>query len=306
MLMAASQRGSLAVRANAKVNLFLKVHGPLPDGLHPIEGVFATVSLADGIAVDVRPTPGISLVTEFDFDCPAAENLCVKAAAAFFERAGLRGHGCEIRLDKQVPVFSGLGGGSADAAAVLVLLNRMYDSPLGESELSELASGLGSDVPFALRGGVAMVRGTGGEVSPLPCLPRLHLVIVKPACHVSTAWAYTAFDGFPDKSGEGDLEGLVAALARDDAAGVAARLYNNFEGVVEARYPAVRLAREQILWAGALGAKLSGSGAAVYGIFSDASACRDAAGKLQGRYPAWECALRPLSVEFEVPEESRP
>ncbi|MBI4865712.1 MAG: 4-(cytidine 5'-diphospho)-2-C-methyl-D-erythritol kinase [Candidatus Wallbacteria bacterium] len=296
---AASHRGGLVVRANAKVNLFLRVHQRLPGGLHPIEGVFATVSLADRLAIDIRPTPGITLVTEFAFDCPAPENLCSRAAAAFLEAAGRARTGCEIRLDKQIPVFSGLGGGSADAAAVLVALERLHGSPLGQSALEGLAAHLGSDVPFALRGGLAAVRGTGNDVSPLPCRPRLHLLVVKPPCEVSTAWAYSAFDAFPDKAGPGDLEAMTAALAADDPARIAASLHNSFEPVVEARFPAVRLAREQLLWAGALGARLSGSGAAVFGVFASEEAAAEAESRLRAKYPVWRCSLRPAGVELE-------
>lgn len=287
--------GRLALRARAKVNLFLRVFPGLEHGRHRLESLFASISLADTIVLEVRPGAGITLLTEFDFDCPPEENLCVRAAELYLARSGAPG-GADLHLRKEIPTFSGLGGGSVDAAAVLFGLDSLHHGRLGPNGLRAVATELGSDVPFCLDGGLALVRGTGDQLEPLDFSPSLHLLVVKPPCAVSTAWAYRAFDSFPDKSGEPDLSGLLDALARSDPAAVAERLFNSFEPVVEAHFPPVRIAREQLLAHGALGARLTGSGAAVYGIFAGERDCEEAAAVLGTRYPVWPCTLEPRGL----------
>jgi 4-diphosphocytidyl-2-C-methyl-D-erythritol kinase len=287
--------GRLSLLARAKVNLFLRVFPGLVDGRHRLESVFASISLSDSVDLELRDGAGTTLHTEFDFDCPPEENLCVKAATLYLSRASAPG-GVDLNLRKEIPAFSGLGGGSADAAAVLAGLDTLHQGLLGPERLLSAAGELGSDVPFCLEGGLALVRGTGEQLERLAFSPALHLLVVKPPCCVSTAWAYRALDSFPDKAGEPDLPGLLAALERSDAAGVATRLFNSFEPVVEAHYPPIRMARELLLAHGALGARLTGSGAAVYGIFAGERECEEAAAVLGARYPAWPCTLEPRGL----------
>ncbi len=301
-MQASDCEGRRTLRARAKVNLFLRVFPGLDRGRHRLESIFASISLADTIVIEVRPGAGITLLTEFDFDCPPEENLCVRAAETYLARSGAPG-GADLHLRKEIPTFSGLGGGSVDAAAVLSGLDSLHHGRLGPDRLRAVAAELGSDVPFCLDGGLALVRGTGERLEPLDLSPSLHLLVVKPPCAVSTAWAYRALDSFPDKSGDPDLPGLLDALERSDPAAVAQRLFNSFEPVVEAHFPPIRIAREQLLAHGALGARLTGSGAAVYGLFAGEREREEAAAVLGCRYPVWPCTLERRGLEAHDAKE---
>lgn len=275
--------------------------------MHPIEGLFASISLADEIVLRTRPAPGVVLRSEFEFDCEPEENLCLQAARLFLQAMADQGHqdasglsGLDIDLVKQIPMLAGLGGGSADAAAVLLGLNELADHALSHEDLVRLATRVGSDVPFCLKGGLAQVSGTGEQVQPLPFPDKpLHLLVVKPPCDVSSRWAYRAFDESPQPRILSSLEPIRQAVAAGDPRAVAGLIHNSFQSVVETCYPAIRVAREKLLWTGALGAGMSGSGAAVYGIFSDAGHCQDGWDRLAGQYPAWPCTLRSRGVEVD-------
>jgi len=199
----------LTLKAYAKVNLTLEVIGKRDDGYHNVATILQTVDLADTVV--------IGEADELSVECDQAElsgerNLAWKAATALAERAGIapRAH---IRIEKEIPVASGLGGGSADAAATLVGLNRLWGLELSSEELAKVASGLGSDVPFLLRGGTALGTGRGDEISPLPQLPALEMLLVVPAesIEAKTPTMYRALrpedfsDGARTRSISGDL-----------------------------------------------------------------------------------------------------
>lgn len=284
-----SRRGRrLALRASAKVNLALEVLSKRADGYHEIATVLQTVDLADRVILEEADTlqvcAGVPGVPE------DGSNLALRAAHALRAAAGVE-RGVRITLDKRIPVAAGLGGGSADAAAVLVGLNRLWGLRWPRARLQELAIGLGMDVPFFLRGGAALGTGRGEVLTPLPARS-LALVLVVPRRPSSTREAYAHVT--PDHWGDGRrVKALAEALQRGTLREVAARLYNGLERVVVPRYPEVERARAAVLAAGGLGAVMSGSGPTVVGV----ARSREHARALQARLshgPWWCRAARSL------------
>lgn len=257
--------------AYAKVNLVLHVGRPRPDGLHPLCSLFASVDLAD--TVDVRPAAADSV------RCPGVDgpNLALAALAAFRGRAPLPP--VEISIGKRIPVAAGLGGGSADAAAVLRAANEIAGRPLTIAALRELGAGLGSDVPSQVQPCHALVQGVGERVEPIS-LPPLAAVLVPCADGLSTNAVYAELD----RRGEGRATldpAPLRALATDRMA-LAAGLENDLEPAALALRPELTATLSALRAAGALGATVSGSGPTCFGIFEDRAAAEEAAGRIPG------------------------
>ncbi len=263
----------LDVLAPAKVNLFLSVLGKRPDGLHDLVSVMQKIDLVDRIHLRRQGT-GISLC------CPSSNlpedsrNLAWKAARLFFDQTALD-DSVEITLYKEIPVAAGLGGGSSDAAAVLLGLNALYSAGLGEEALRAMAAGLGADVPFFVTGmNTALATGTGTELQPIPGAEGYWLVLVNPGISVSTRWVYenlllTSEDNPFRLSGyshvtEYALSLLAEAFARENSRHP---LFNDLERVTVARHPVIGTIKGQLLTDGAIAALMSGSGPTVFGIF---------------------------------------
>lgn len=276
-----------AERACAKVNLLLRVGAKRPDGYHELVSVMQTVGVYDELTVRAHTGGGVELQCD-EVSLPADEtNLCYKAAVTFFARTGIENDGVSIALHKVLPMQAGLGGGSADAAAVLRCLRRLYAPELPDGELEAMAAELGSDVPFCVRGGTALARGRGEELTALPALPACWFVLVKPAAAFSTGRMYGLIDslGLCDGSGAG---AMPAALERGDLAAVCAAMENTFEKTLPPEGETFAL-RRRLTELGALGAMLSGSGSAVFGVFRREEEARMACAALRGDYPAVFC-----------------
>ena len=229
------------------------------------------ISLAD--AVQVRLTRrGITVRTDRP-DLPTDEdNLAGRAARAFLT-AVKSTDGCRVRIRKRIPVEAGLGGGSADAAAVLLGLNRLHGTPLSGSALRRVGARVSSDVPALLAGGPCVARGRGERIRPIR-LPRLRLLLHLPGFGVSTAWAYRRLDTLR-RDGRAlttpplSPKILRSLLEKQESAGLARQLGNSFEPVVFRRYPALGRVRDTLLRSGCAAAALSGSGSTVYGLMAD-------------------------------------
>jgi 4-diphosphocytidyl-2-C-methyl-D-erythritol kinase len=273
--------------AAAKVNLALEVLGKRADGYHEIATVLQTVDLSDRIALE--DAPGLELRTSAA-GVPSDEgNLALRAAAALRDAAGTA-QGARITLDKRIPVAAGLGGGSADAAATLLGLNRLWRLRWSPAKLADLASALGMDVPFFLRGGAALGRGRGEVLEPLRA-GGLALVLVNPGFGVSTADVYGRMT--PAMLTDGArCRAVVEALRRRNAARLAQSLYNGLEEA--AGHPAIARMKAALLAAGALGAAMSGSGPTVFGVarsWEQARQIRDRVAR-----GSWRCwAVRTLT-----------
>lgn len=268
-------------KAFAKLNLYLGVRDLRPDGYHELVTVFQSIDLCDLVAISLHHRGEISLRCNLPYLPTDGRNLAVKAAEAFFRVTGLENPGLNINIKKVIPVGAGMAGGSTDAACVLRLLNRAFGMPLSSRRLAETALTLGADVPFCLFGGTALARGVGEKLHPLPPLPPCFFVVGKPGFSVSTADAFGLYDRQPPQDYPSDAP-LREALDRGDLTAVAGSLYNALEAPVGGQRPLILRLRESLLSSGALGARMTGSGSAVYGMFAEEEAARAAARDLRG------------------------
>jgi len=259
----------ITVKAPAKINLTLDIVGRRPDGYHEVAMVMQTISLYDTVTVESVDGEGDSI----EVSCPAYpdvpaddSNIVCKAARAFCKYTECEPMPLKITIDKVIPTQAGLAGGSSDGAAVVAALNLLYGTHLKSAEMAEICSRFGSDVPFCLLGGTMLATGTGTTLKKLPSMPKCHIVICKPDISVSTAEAYAACDAKPPK-GFLYTDELVNRLYSRDIRGLSSCLYNEFEQVLE--LPVINEIKKTMLRCKALGASMSGSGSAVYGIFLD-------------------------------------
>lgn len=259
---------SLTVSARAKVNLYLAV-GPLRgDGYHDVTTVMQSISLADEIVL--APAEELALACDPDPCESVSRNLAFRAAVALAESAG-RAPDVSIAVGKHIPTGAGLGGGSADAAGVLVGLCELWSLDPHAEEVRRIAASLGADVPFMLTGGAALLDDRGDRlVRRLPA-PRLDVVLVNPGVPVSTAEAYAAFDRLPAAS-RPDPDALAAALGSAEPRAVAAALFNNMTPASAGLVPGISDALAFLDDSeGVLGSIMAGSGSTVFGICSDAA-----------------------------------
>jgi 4-diphosphocytidyl-2-C-methyl-D-erythritol kinase len=272
----------VTVLAPAKVNLALDVTGFLPNGYHALDMVMQALTLYEKITLE--KAEAISLTLPGSFLPGDAENIAWKAAVAFLEYAKLS-TGAAITVEKHTPVQAGMGGGSADAAGVLVGMNELYADELPRklsmSELCALGAALGADVPFALMGGTCRVQGVGDLLRALPPLPGCTFVIVKPPYGVSTPAAFRAFDSAKAPL-HPDVAGMETAIRESSLAGVCAAAGNSLEAAGGA--PDTAHIKELLRTNGALAALMTGSGAAVFGIYPDDAAAQAAADALKAEY----------------------
>ena len=274
----------LEVRAYAKLNLALDVLGRRADGYHEMRMVMQSVTLSDRIRLETGTGRPLRMTTDLGFLPSNEKNLAAVAALRLCEAAGVSSEGLAIDLWKTIPVCAGLAGGSADAAAVLRGLNRLMRLGLSSAELAEIGARVGSDVPYCVRGGTALAEGRGERLTPLPPLPRCHVVLCKPAFSVSTPDLFERIDGVRLRR-RPDTLGLLGALEAGDLAGVARRMYNVFEDALPPRRAGeIGEIRNSLIQYGALGASMSGTGPTVFGLFRDASAARHACSALRGAY----------------------
>lgn len=266
------------VRAYAKINLSLGV-GPLrADGYHPVEMVLCSVDLYDTLEICIQAT-GITIETDASVLPTDERNIAHRAAAAYLRTAGID-KGVHIRIGKEIPIAAGLGGGSADAAAVLAGLQRLYGSPLSRDALLGVAAEIGSDVPFCLTGGLALATGRGTVLKPLPPLAEGPvLLMVNPGVPLSTGEIYGRFDDLAPGPWP-DTAGLVSALAGADWPKAASGMANMLEPAADSLCPEIPLIRKALLREGALAARMSGSGPTVFGFFIDRGSALRAAERL--------------------------
>ncbi|MBI3976186.1 MAG: 4-(cytidine 5'-diphospho)-2-C-methyl-D-erythritol kinase [Armatimonadetes bacterium] len=264
----------LHLNAYAKVNLALNVLGPRDDGFHEVETVLHTIDLHDAVTLREREE-GIEVRTDSPAVPQDARNMVVKAAQVLRDTFGVQ-RGVEIEIRKGIPVASGLGGGSSDAAITLMGLVQMWKIRLNGRGLLSLAASLGSDVPFFVEGGAALARGRGERVSWLPTLPTTWMVLARPRVEISTAWAYGNLD-LSSVGARPDAAAVVEAMRREDLRGVGRLLGNVFEDLLVRTHPVVGDLKRRILAGEAYGASLSGTGPTVFGLMANEAAARKTA-----------------------------
>lgn len=271
----------MRVKARAKINWTLDILGRREDGYHLMDMLMQPVTLCDDL--ELQAGAEITLRITGSGIIPAdRRNLAWRAAEALQAATGYAG-GAAIHVHKRIPSGAGLGGGSADAAGVLWGLNRLWGTGLTLAELERIGLNLGADVPFCLRGGLARVGGIGEEVRSLPGAPAWPLVIVQPCRGLSTRTVFAAYHA-AECVQRPDTDGAEHALLSGNLPALPPCLGNALEGVSLARRPAIGEAIDALLSLGAAGARMSGSGSAVFGVFADDEAARCATNELKARW----------------------
>ncbi|MDR1820814.1 MAG: 4-(cytidine 5'-diphospho)-2-C-methyl-D-erythritol kinase [Oscillospiraceae bacterium] len=270
---------SLTLPAYAKINLTMDVLFRRPDGYHEVETIMQAVSLCDTVTVDVEDGKGIfcDLAPGMP-ETPAfprnMENLAAKAAALYLRDSGISGKKVSVTIEKNIPSQAGLGGGSSDAAAVLVALDRIFERGTPYPELERLGAQIGADVPFFIRGGLQLCCGIGERLTALPALPQMFAVIVKPKFGNSTARIFAELD---KKSGlsRPDTGRALSAIQSGSTDELCECVFNVFEEALPGGLAKTVLRiRELMFSGGAQAAALTGTGSCVFGLFSDELAAR--------------------------------
>jgi 4-diphosphocytidyl-2-C-methyl-D-erythritol kinase len=262
----------LEAEARAKVNLRLRIFPCAADGFHPLETIFCRIDLADRVRLRPKAEPGVSLVVTGSEAVPdGRENLAFRAAALFLAQSGAD-HGVKIELEKRIPVGSGLGGGSSDAAAVLSLLRASTESPHDSTELLAMAAELGSDVPFFVTDEpLAIGWGRGHRLFPVQPVETLPMLVLVPETRIPTAEAYARWDQWYEDAGVAasahPFELSVAALA--SWSGIRSLADNDFEPVIYGWYPPLGDLKQRLDRTEPLVALLSGSGSALFAVYED-------------------------------------
>ncbi len=270
---------SILLKANAKINWSLKVVRRREDGYHELDMLLSSVNLYDQVRITRVPFKGIRAQMYGCYMLNGDKNIAYKAASLFYSELGRR-PACRIDIQKHIPVCAGMGGGSADAAAVLYGLNELSGRPFSKLRLAAIGAQIGADVPFMLAGGLARVRGIGENIESLECPRQYRLIGVMPRAGASTRAVFSRFDMdectvFPDN------DALYNALFAGDFNGVAEHAGNSLEYVTAKMCPEICLIKEALLQNNAAAAMMTGSGALVYGLYKEEKAAGAAAEALE-------------------------
>ncbi len=273
----------LELKALGKINLGLDILGRRDNGYHDVRMVMQTVYLYDRVTLEKKAEPGIEIETNLSYLPVGENNIAYKAAALLTEEFGIQ-EGLKIRLDKHIPVAAGMAGGSSNAAAVLFGMNRMFGLGLSMEGLMERGVTLGADVPYCIMRGTVLAEGIGEILTPLPPMPKCHVLIAKPPLSASTKTVYEKIDREGVRE-HPDIDAILAGLEAGDLYKVAAGMGNVLEQVMLPEYPVLGRIKEIMREAGALNAMMSGSGPTVFGIFDSRGKAKAAAARLKRQTP---------------------
>lgn len=271
-----SHHPSLVLKAPAKINWTLYVLDKRRDGYHNILSLMHCIELYDTLTFESSDLIEVAA----DMEAPIEQNLVYKSAWLLKKRFGLK-RGAKIKLDKEIPLGAGLGGGSSNAAYTLIGLNKLWDLGLSKNELKSLGSELGSDIPFFFDCPMAIVEGRGDILTPLKIDIQYTLLLVKPLVSISTAWAYKQRSkAMPEltktKDKFNNIQLIYDALKSGDVSLIKSKVNNDFEELIIKKYPVIRELKEKLVDAGALMAIMSGSGSTVFGLFENREKAIDA------------------------------
>ena len=264
----------ISLKALAKINLGLDVLGKREDGYHEVRMVMQTIHLYDRVEIKQTRSPHIHVETNLYYLPVNEDNLVYRAAKLMKDEFQIK-EGVRIVLQKFIPVAAGLAGGSSDAAAVLVGMNRIFNLGLKQNKLMELGLKIGADVPFCIMRGTALAEGIGEKLTALPPMPKCPVLIAKPAISVSTKAVYEGlklYDGMEHP----DIDGVMEGIQQKDLKGVASHMGNILETVTIPMYPVIEDIKKLMLENGALNAMMSGSGPTVFGLFPNEKEIRRA------------------------------
>ena len=267
------------LKAYGKINLALDVLKKREDGYHEVRMIMQTVDLFDRLTLEDRDEPGISLKTNLSFLPCDENNLCYKAAAFLMDEFGVK-RGVTIDLEKKIPVAAGMAGGSTDAAAVMVGVNRLFSLGLKNEDLMERGVKIGADVPYCIMRGTALSEGIGEILTPLPPMIECPVVIAKPPVSVSTKFVYGSLKA-DEITDHPKVDDMIEAIKAHDLRGVAGTMANVLESVTIPEYPVIGQIKEFLLEHGALNSLMSGSGPTVFALFEDEATAQMAAEALR-------------------------
>ena len=268
----------VSIDAYAKLNWSLGVVGKMENGYHELDMLLQSISLCDTLEVEKSP----ELILEVNGKIPTApeKNLCIKAANAFFEYTGIE-EKCRIRLTKRIPICAGMGGGSADAAGVLIALNMLFETKLSNAVLVRVGEPLGADVPFMITGGLMRARGIGEVLESKRLGKIMHMVVIMPKKGASTPNIFSAFDAIEQPAAVNN-DAMLVALDKGDSEEIAKYMVNHLQSVTASINNDIDKAISILLQNGAVAAMMTGSGSACYGLFSDSRAASEAYRSIRG------------------------
>lgn len=269
----------MRLQAFAKINLGLDVLGKREDGYHEVRMIMQTIRMYDQLDMRKSVEPGIHLTTNKKYIPVDENNLVWRAAKLMMDTCGIM-EGVSIHLHKVIPVAAGMAGGSSDAAATLVGMNRLFHCGLSKEKLMELGVQMGADVPYCVLRGTALAEGIGEKLTVLPPMPDCWILIGKPGISVSTKYVYTTLDLNTDTV-HPDIDGMKKALEDGNLYGITERMGNVLQDVTIPAYPEVERIKEQMKTLGAVNAMMSGSGPTVFGIFDNEEKAQEACQKLR-------------------------
>ncbi|MBQ9699020.1 MAG: 4-(cytidine 5'-diphospho)-2-C-methyl-D-erythritol kinase [Lachnospiraceae bacterium] len=269
----------IRVRAHGKINLALDVLGRRDNGYHDVRMIMQSVGLYDNVEIiNLGPSasgkPEIDIETNLRYLPNNENNLAHKAAMLLMEEFYIARH-IAIKIKKLIPVAAGMAGGSADAAAVLKGVNRLFGLGLSAEELKKRGVTLGADIPYCIDGGTALSEGIGEILTPLPPMPQCIILLVKPPINVSTKLVYEKLDS-KEIEYHPDIDGMIDAIKAGDLHAMASKLGNVLQTVTESEYPIITEIKDKMLEMGALNSMMSGSGPTVFGIFDDRTKAKEA------------------------------
>ena len=269
----------MRLQAFAKINLGLDVLGKREDGYHEVRMIMQTIRMYDQLDMRKSVEPGIHLTTNKKYIPVDENNLVWRAAKLMMDTCGII-EGVSIHLHKVIPVAAGMAGGSSDAAATLVGMNRLFHCGLSKEKLMELGVQIGADVPYCVLRGTALAEGIGEKLTVLPPMPDCWILIGKPGISVSTKYVYTTLD-LNTNTVHPDIDGMKKALEDGNLYGITERMGNVLQDVTIPAYPEVERIKEQMKTLGAVNAMMSGSGPTVFGIFDNEEKAQKACQKLR-------------------------
>ncbi len=277
----------LSKKAYAKVNLFLDILGKRDNGYHNISSIMQTISIYDDISLTIKSGEGKTHINCTDSSLPTDESNILSKAVAKFKAYTNKEFTAFFEVNKKIPVSAGLGGGSADGAAAIMLLNELTEADLRRNQLIEIASEVGADLPFLLEGGTALIEGIGEIITPIPNNSNLYLVVAKKRIGVSTVWAYNeldkVYDNFKPNSyspKQQKCRDLMNGLSKNDNILITNSLFNIFEDTISSVNKDVPELKKSMIDSGAIAAMMSGSGPSVFGLFESEALARECAALL--------------------------
>lgn len=269
----------MRLRALAKINLGLDVLRKREDGYHEVRMIMQTIQMYDVLEIQKSDTQGITLTTNLPYIPTDEKNLVYQAAKLLMDEFHIQ-EGISMNLEKFIPVAAGMAGGSSDAAAAFVGVNRLFNLGLSEEELMKRAVKVGADVPYCIMRGTALAEGIGEKLTRLPQLPHCYVLVGKPGVNVSTRLAYENLN-LAGISRHPDIDGMIEDISRGDLYAMASKMENVFEPGIIGKYPVIQEIRDLMEAKGALKAMMSGSGPTVFGIFDDEEKIAAAAAALR-------------------------